>query len=197
MLAPVSEFSGGEKARLALALITWSKPNFLLMDEPTNHLDIEMRQALTIALQSFSGALVLVSHDQHLMMNTVDQFLLVADGRVTPFSGDLEDYRQNLLSGAGEKTASKPTRQGASRRPGKQARQLRTRLNTLGKRMERLERKLKETEEKLNDPGIYENPDNPDLQSLIRDQVSLSEELSSLEDEWLELHDQLEDASVD
>lgn len=197
VLAPVSEFSGGEKARLALALITWSKPNFLLMDEPTNHLDIEMRQALTIALQSFSGALVLVSHDQHLMMNTVDQFLLVADGRVTPFSGDLEDYRQNLLSGAGEKTASKPTRQGASRRPGKQARQLRTRLNTLGKRMERLERKLKETEEKLNDPGIYENPDNPDLQSLIRDQVSLSEELSSLEDEWLELHDQLEDASVD
>jgi len=197
VLAPVSEFSGGEKARLALALITWSKPNFLLMDEPTNHLDIEMRQALTIALQSFSGALVLVSHDQHLMMNTVDQFLLVADGRVTPFSGDLEDYRQNLLSGAGEKTASKPTRQGASRRPGKQARQLRTRLNTLGKRMERLERKLKETEEKPNDPGIYENPDNPDLQSLIRDQVSLSEELSSLEDEWLELHDQLEDASVD
>ena len=197
VLAPVSEFSGGEKARLALALITWSKPNFLLMDEPTNHLDIEMRQALTIALQSFSGALVLVSHDQHLMMNTVDQFLLVADGRVTPFSGDLEDYRQNLLSGAGEKTASKPTRQGASRRPGKQARQLRTRLNTLGKRMERLERKLKETEENLNDPGIYENPDNPDLQSLIRDQVSLSEELSSLEDEWLELHDQLEDASVD
>ena len=197
VLAPVSEFSGGEKARLALALITWAKPNFLLMDEPTNHLDIEMRQALTIALQSFSGALVLVSHDQHLMMNTVDQFLLVADGRVTPFSGDLEDYRQNLLSGAGEKTASKPTRQGASRRPGKQARQLRTRLNTLGKRMERLERKLKETEEKLNDPGIYENPDNPDLQSLIRDQVSLSEELSSLEDEWLELHDQLEDASVD
>jgi len=94
---PVVNFSGGEKARLALALIAWDKPNLLLLDEPTNHLDLEMRLALTMALQDFAGAVLVVSHDRHLLKSTTDEFLLVADGRVQAFDGDLEDYARWLI----------------------------------------------------------------------------------------------------
>ena len=89
-------FSGGEKARLALALVAWQKPNLLIMDEPTNHLDIEMREALTMALQSFAGAIVLVSHDRHLLKATVDEYWLVEDGKVELFEGDLDDYHKHV-----------------------------------------------------------------------------------------------------
>ena len=92
-LEPIKDFSGGEKARVALALIVWQKPNLLLLDEPTNHLDLEMRQALTMALQGYEGALVVISHDRHLLRNTVDQFYLVANGEVQEFDGDLQDYQ--------------------------------------------------------------------------------------------------------
>jgi len=94
---PIENFSGGEKARLALALIVWSRPNLLLLDEPTNHLDLETREALTVALAQFEGTLVLVSHDRHLLRATTDQFLIVADGRLQPFDGDLDDYRDWLF----------------------------------------------------------------------------------------------------
>src|SRR2546428_7333260 len=94
---PVEHFSGGEKARLALALIVWQRPNLLLLDEPTNHLDLETREALTVALAQFEGTLVLVSHDRHLLRATTDQFLIIADGRLAPFDGDLEDYRDWLF----------------------------------------------------------------------------------------------------
>ncbi|WP_339780961.1 ATP-binding cassette domain-containing protein [uncultured Marinobacter sp.] len=95
-LSPIRSFSGGEKARVALAVIAWQKPNLLLLDEPTNHLDLEMRQALTMALQNFEGAIVVVSHDRHLLRNTVDEFWLVNDGRVVEYQGDLEDYERWL-----------------------------------------------------------------------------------------------------
>jgi ATP-binding cassette subfamily F protein 3 len=201
VLDPVSSFSGGEKARLALALIAWTRPNLLLMDEPTNHLDLEMRQALTVALQAFSGAIVLVSHDQHLMANSVDQFLLVESGQTAPFSGDLADYRTRVLPKAGtgakkpatEVTATSPASAPASpKRPGRETRQLKTRLNTVNTRLERLQRKLSEVEDRLADPAIYDDRDNPELQSLIRDQLSLKEEIEPLEEEWLELSEQLE-----
>jgi ATP-binding cassette subfamily F protein 3 len=94
---PITDFSGGEKARLALALIVWQRPNLLLLDEPTNHLDLETREALTVALAQFEGTLVLVSHDRHLLRATTDQFLIVADGRLQPFDGDLDDYRDWLF----------------------------------------------------------------------------------------------------
>src|SRR6266850_1610871 len=94
---PVGNFSGGEKARLALALIVWQRPNLLLLDEPTNHLDLETREALAVALAQFEGTLVLVSHDRHLLRATTDQFLIVADGRLAPFDGDLDDYRDWLF----------------------------------------------------------------------------------------------------
>jgi len=93
----IATFSGGEKARLALALIVWQRPNLLLLDEPTNHLDLETREALTVALAQFEGTLVLVSHDRHLLRATTDQFLIVADGRLEPFDGDLDDYRDWLF----------------------------------------------------------------------------------------------------
>ena len=103
--APVAPFSGGEKARLALALIVWQKPNLLLLDEPTNHLDLETRHALTMALAQFEGTLVLVSHDRHLLRATTDQFMLVAKHRLQPFDGDLDDYRDWLLQHAAETRA--------------------------------------------------------------------------------------------
>jgi len=96
--ASIKPFSGGEKARLALALIVWQKPNLLLLDEPTNHLDLETREALTDALAQFEGTLILVSHDRHLLRATTDQFIIVADGRVQPFDGDLEDYKAWLFA---------------------------------------------------------------------------------------------------
>ena len=86
------KFSGGEKSRLALALLIWNKPNLLLLDEPTNHLDLEMREALTLALNEYEGGVVPVSHDRHLLRTTADTLLLVADGKVAPFDGDLDDY---------------------------------------------------------------------------------------------------------
>ena len=95
-LERVETFSGGEKARLALAILAWQRPNLLLMDEPTNHLDLDMREALAMALQAFEGAVILVSHDRHLLASTVDEFWLVADGKVQPFDGDLDDYAQWL-----------------------------------------------------------------------------------------------------
>ena len=104
----IAHFSGGEKARLALALIVWARPNLLLLDEPTNHLDLETREALTVALAQFEGTLVLVSHDRHLLRATTDQFLIVADGRLQPFDGDLDDYRDWLLKSKQEKPADKP-----------------------------------------------------------------------------------------
>ena len=99
-------FSGGEKARLALALIVWQRPNLLLLDEPTNHLDLETREALTVALAQFEGTLVLVSHDRHLLRATTDQFLIVADGRLRPFDGDLDDYRDWLLKSKQDEAAA-------------------------------------------------------------------------------------------
>ena len=93
---PIEPFSGGEKARLALALIVWQRPNLLLLDEPTNHLDLDMRHALNVALQDYEGALIVVSHDRHLLRTTTDAFLIVGHGRARPFDGDLDDYRDWL-----------------------------------------------------------------------------------------------------
>jgi ATP-binding cassette, subfamily F, member 3 len=107
-LNPITNFSGGEKARLALAMIVWQRPNLLLLDEPTNHLDLETREALTVALAQFEGTLVLVSHDRHLLRATTDQFLIVADGKLQPFDGDMDDYRDWLFKTklAAEKAAA-------------------------------------------------------------------------------------------
>ena len=106
--SPITPFSGGEKARLALALIVWQRPNLLLLDEPTNHLDLETREALTSALAQFEGTLVLVSHDRHLLRASTDQFIIVADGQVRPFDGDLDDYKAWLYQTAVRQGGLKP-----------------------------------------------------------------------------------------
>ncbi len=195
----VETFSGGEKARLALAIIAFRRPNLLLMDEPTNHLDMDMRQALTVALQSFSGAILLISHDRHLLANTINQFLLVENGNVEFFDGDLDDYRKRVLERGimprkvDKEGPRKPTSSGQGPNQNhKKARQLRTRISTLEKRLERLHRKLSEVENSLTSPDIYNGGESPDLQNLIRDQVALKEQIHDIESQWMDLNTTLE-----
>src|SRR5207248_8973573 len=113
----IEHFSGGEKARLALALIVWQRPNLLLLDEPTNHLDLETREALTVALAQFEGTLVLVSHDRHLLRATTEKLLIVANGTLREFDGDLDDYRDWLLKSDPAPKAAKPPKPAAALRP--------------------------------------------------------------------------------
>jgi ATP-binding cassette subfamily F protein 3 len=200
---PVLNFSGGEKARLALALIAWDKPNLLLLDEPTNHLDLEMRLALTMALQEFSGAVLVVSHDRHLLKSTTDNFLLVADGVVQEFDGDLDDYARWLvdyrLRNAPvsntpvnvDKTDKKAQRQ--------QAAALRQQLaphkreaDKLEKELGTLHEKLAKIESALGDSGIYEAANKDKLRDLLADQAKLKSRESELEEAWMEALELLE-----
>ena len=192
----ITHFSGGEKARLALAIIAFQKPNLLLMDEPTNHLDMDMRQALTIALQEFGGAILLISHDRHLLVNTVDEFLIIDNGKLTSFGGDLEDYRKNILKGTADLKSRKDKKENSSKpvikMDKKKARQVRAKISNNEKSLKRLQRKLSETEELLNSPESYNDETGPDLQSLLRNQMELTSQIELIEQEWLELNDALE-----
>ncbi len=195
VLEKIETFSGGEKARLALALIAFTRPNLLLMDEPTNHLDMDMRQALTMALQHFSGALLLISHDRHLLSSTVDQFLLLENGQITPWDGDLSDYRERVLGGPRTSRSSdpgSPEKKPRRETDHKTARQLRTRISTLEKRLERAQRKLREVETRLSAPGAWAGKDHPELHGWIREQSELKEQIEALENTWLDLHARLE-----
>ncbi len=211
--SPIAPFSGGEKARLALALIVWQRPNLLLLDEPTNHLDLETREALTEALAQFEGTLVLVSHDRHLLRATTDQFVIVADGRLQPFDGDLEDYRDWLfktkLADKTQGTVPLPAPQAAvtpalDRREQKRAEaEQRQRLAALKKpieaRIKRLEEQMAKCEAKkadidarLSAPDIYDSARKEELKTLLADQAYLAKELGQLETEWLEQQEALE-----
>ncbi len=190
---PVSTFSGGEKARLALAIVTFTKPNLLLLDEPTNHLDMDMRQALTTALQEFDGAILLVSHDRHLLANTVDTFLLVENGSIQVFEGDLEDYRQRMFAGNMKQTKKKSQAIGPkSKSSHREVRQLRSRLKTLESLIDRLQRKLSEVESELAENKTYDADNMDNLQNLIRVQIDLKEDLEPLEEEWFQHTEALE-----
>ena len=196
-------FSGGEKARLALALIAWGKPNLLLLDEPTNHLDLEMRLALTMALQEFAGAVVVVSHDRHLLKSTTDEFLLVADGRVAPFDGDLEDYARWLVDYRQRQaapTAPAPAAAGNDKRGQRQAAAaLRQQLAPHKKAADKLEvelghvqGKLAALEERLGDSGIYEAARKDELRQALAEQATLKSREAELEEQWLEALETLE-----
>ncbi|QTP60844.1 ATP-binding cassette domain-containing protein [Billgrantia antri] len=207
----VGRFSGGEKARLALALVAWRKPNLLLLDEPTNHLDLEVREALTEALASFEGTVILVSHDRHLLRATVDEFWKVADHRVEPFDGDLEDYRAWLkarLEGERrEARADKAERQAegpapkedrkASRRA---AAELREKLRPLKKArdraeqaMEKAQAELAAVEETLGEAELYTDPARKAaLTEHLARQGELKARLEELEAEWLDAEEALE-----
>jgi ATP-binding cassette subfamily F protein 3 len=210
---PIAHFSGGEKARLALAIIAWHKPNVLLLDEPTNHLDLEMRHALTVALQAFEGAIVVVSHDRHLLRNTVDDFLLVDSGRVTPFDGDLQDYQRWLSDTAkardGEqdggfaesddseknKVDKKEQRQQAAARR-EQLKPLTQAVKKCEQAMDKLQSRLHVLEEQLGDMSLYGNDKAEQLQKLLKEQGQVRQELEEVEERWLEASEKLEAAQT-
>jgi len=194
-LDPIANFSGGEKARLALALIVWQRPNLLLLDEPTNHLDLETREALTVALAQFEGTLVLVSHDRHLLRATTEQFLIVAEGRLRPFDGDLDDYRDWLLKSKLEKPLEKPAETAPKRKPAPSSsarRSLEARIKRLEEMIERLNAKKSELEARLADAALYRPEAKEALQAALLDQAYVGKELVQLEGEWLEKQAQLD-----
>ncbi|ESQ12132.1 MAG: ATP-binding cassette domain-containing protein [Thiohalocapsa sp. PB-PSB1] len=209
--APVAPFSGGEKARLALALIIYQRPNLLLLDEPTNHLDLEMRHALSEALQEFDGALVLVSHDRHLLRITCDSLLLVHRGGLEPFDGSLDDYptwlaaqaqqrgaaRANADAGdqAADGAANANSRKQQRRREAEQRARLqplRERLHHLEQHLERLTASQRELEQTLADPTLYATDTKPRLLHLLADKQRVDTELEAVELEWLSVGEELE-----
>src|SRR5258706_3411203 len=221
-LGSIANFSGGEKARLALALIVWTRPNLLLLDEPTNHLDLETREALTVALAQFEGTLLLVSHDRHLLRAPTDQFLIVAEGRLAPFDGDLEDYRDWLFKtklATAEETvplpettkpavaappaAPAPDRRGQKRKEAEDRQRqsaarkpIESRFKRLAEKMAKLNRRQAEIDARLADPAAYGEPQKDALKTLILDQAYVARELAQLEAEWLEQQQKLEQATA-
>ncbi len=201
---PVGRFSGGEKARLTLALLVRQKPNLLLLDEPTNHLDIEMREALAEALQGYDGALVVVAHDRHLLRATTDALWLVADGRVLPFDGDLDDYRDWVLarsrrpaeSGepgtAGNRKSQRRAEAEARQREYAQRKPFADRLAKLEREMAALNTERKAVEEWLASPAAYDEAGRETLKERIARQGDLAWQLARLETEWLEVSAALE-----
>ncbi|MDV5354022.1 ABC transporter ATP-binding protein [Enterobacter asburiae] len=198
-------FSGGEKARLVLALIVWQRPNLLLLDEPTNHLDLDMRQALTDALIEFEGALVVVSHDRHLLRSTTDDLYLVHDGKVEPFDGDLDDYQQWLsdvqkqesqpTDAAKENANSAQARKDQKRREAElrtQTQPLRKEIARLEKEMEKLNTQLADAEEKLSDSGLYDQSRKAELTTCLQQQATAKAGLEECEMAWLDAQEQLE-----
>ena len=188
---PVGQFSGGEKARLALALIVWQRPNLLLLDEPTNHLDLETREALTVALAQFEGTLVLVSHDRHLLRATTEKLLIVANGTLAEFDGDLDDYRDWLLKrdvapkrALAPKPAAAPKPKPANRKP------IEARIKRLEEIMNRLNLRKTSIDARLADPALYRDPQA--LKLALEDQAYVAREIAQVESEWLQKQAELE-----
>ncbi|WP_428611620.1 ABC transporter ATP-binding protein [Shewanella sp.] len=202
-LSPVRPFSGGEKARLVLALLVWQRPNLLLLDEPTNHLDLEMRHALTMALQSFEGAMIIVSHDRHLLRLSCSDYYLVDGGEVKSFDGDLDDYHQWLLDAA--KEANKPAAS-LEATPAQDKKlqkrleaELRQKLSPLKKSQAKLEKvqqecsdKLAELENLLADTSMYEADNKAKLTQILAERTEHTQTLEASEMEWLELQETIE-----
>ena len=196
----VDGFSGGERARLALALIAWGKPNLLVLDEPTNHLDLDMRGALADALNDFPGALVLVAHDRHLLGLVCDSFWRVADGVVESFDGDLEDYARWLRTRGGEptergdakaQTADPRERRREAAAERERQRAQRKQLEKIETRVAKIDAALSALQERLADPAIYTGP-TAVLADIGREQNALREEKAVLETEWLARYEAME-----
>lgn len=205
----IAPFSGGEKARLALALIVWHKPNLLILDEPSNHLDVETREALTSALAQYEGSLLLVSHDRHLLRTAVDQFWLVAHGSVSLFEGDLDDYRQQISSfkpgrqqagGESEQEATNSVDRKQQRREQAQARQalaqarkpLDKALAALESKLQAIATRLAALDEQLTDESFYQHADSQTRQQVMQEHGQLSNDKEELELQCLELMEQIE-----
>ncbi|MDA0949560.1 MAG: ATP-binding cassette domain-containing protein [Proteobacteria bacterium] len=196
---PIHLFSGGEKARLAFAIISYQKPNILLMDEPTNKLFHVIGHALTIALQTFRGAILLISHDRHLLNSSVDHFYLVDNGRVDIFNGDLNDYKNYILdiksSDIKEKKKKAKSSKDNKEYNNKLIKSLNIEISKLEKRLLRLNTKLEEANLKLADPDLYKDHSSDNLQDLIRNQLELSNEVKLADQEWMDKVTHLESLS--
>ncbi|MFG1495834.1 ATP-binding cassette domain-containing protein [Saccharospirillum sp. HFRX-1] len=206
----IEHFSGGEKARLALALIAWRKPNVLLLDEPTNHLDLEVRASLNLALQAYEGAVILVSHDRYLLNNTAEVFWWVNQGRVDEYSGDLDDYFQALLKQPEQLKSRKEANaqpQNSAPIDKKQLRQqkaaererlkpMKRQLQQLEKAMEKQQQRLAAIESDLADTDLYEDSRKDELQALLKEQSTLSQRLQESEAQWLTLSETVEAAEA-
>jgi ATP-binding cassette subfamily F protein 3 len=204
----VGTMSGGEKARLVLAMIVWQKPNLLLLDEPTNHLDLATREALAMALNEFEGTVMLVSHDRALLRSVCDEFWLVGRGRIEPFDGDLEDYQRHLLDESrrlreeARKISAGPTTTPAQRMSGSDQRkqeaarrqQLAVELRPLRKELESIEQRLPRLQEEKSQLELRLSTAMPagDIAQAGRRLKVLGEELAQLEDRWLQLSEQIE-----
>jgi ATP-binding cassette subfamily F protein 3 len=199
---PIAPFSGGEKARLVLALVTYLRPNLLLLDEPTNHLDLEMRQALAVALQEYAGAVVLVSHDRHLLRTVADEFYIVHAGRAAAFDGDLEDYAKWLAdadsAAAGSATRKVETTELRRQRKREEAERrnrltpLRSAITTCERSLERLAAERVQVQAGLDAPDIYTDGAKARLKKLLAEQARLSRETEKTEARWLEATEELE-----
>ncbi|SKA48998.1 ABC transporter ATP-binding protein [Enterovibrio nigricans] len=204
----IAPFSGGEKARLVLALIVWQKPNLLLLDEPTNHLDLDMRSALTMALQSFEGAMVIVSHDRFLLRATTDDLYLVHDRKVAQFNGDLHDYHQWLTE---QQRSERRQEQAESAKPAgantqaarkeqkrldaefrRQTAPIRKKIDSLDTKLEKFSATIADVESALAEPSIYEASNKDKLTELLRRQAEAKSSLEEVELEWMDLQEQLE-----
>jgi ATP-binding cassette subfamily F protein 3 len=207
--SPIAPFSGGEKARLALALIVWQRPNLLLLDEPTNHLDLETREALTEALAQFDGTLLLVSHDRHLLRATTDEFLIVADGKLSAFDGDLDDYRDWLfkakadmaVSASASPSGNEPAidRKDQKRVEAQERQRLSALRKPLEKQLLKIEAQMSDLQNQklmiettLADSAIYESERKDELKQLLEKQVICKQSLDATEAEWLMLQEDLE-----
>jgi len=202
--SPVAPFSGGEKARLVLAMLVYQKPNLLLLDEPTNHLDLEMRHALSVALQEFEGALVVVSHDRHLLKTVTDALLLVAHGKVEPFDGDLDDYRQWIKEQnrqqvhSGDTNTKEPTQDNRKQNRQNAAEQrkltqpLRNKIKKCEKLMDSLSKDKEKLEQQLADNDLYSEANKHKLKDLLEQQASISKNLVEAEEEWMLASEELE-----
>ncbi|MBP6701365.1 MAG: ATP-binding cassette domain-containing protein [Halioglobus sp.] len=200
----IAPFSGGEKARLALALVVWQRPNLLVLDEPTNHLDLDMRHALEVALQAYEGALILVSHDRHLLRNTVDELLLVHDGRVETYADDLEGYERWILSSyrqvergdsAGADTSRKEKRQSAAAQREK-LRPLQKIIAGIEAEMSAVEAEQADLQTRLSDTDLYLEGRKQDLANLLQREGELKSRASQLEDAWLERQEAMEELKM-
>lgn len=186
----IEHFSGGEKARLALAKLIWQRPNLLLLDEPTNHLDLDMRSAIEMALQSYEGALILISHDRHLMQTCVNDFYLVYQQKLTPFEGDLDDYYAWLLHHQDTVPSASIS---TPNRSYKEQKGLQNRIKKLEMQLEKSLDALNAIESQLGDETLYEESQKAKLQTLLQEQKKLKEQVDNDEQEWLTCMQQLED----
>ncbi len=204
--SPCLNFSGGEKSRLALALLIWTRPNLLLLDEPTNHLDLEMRHALTMALQDYQGGVVLVSHDRALLRASCDEFVLVADGQAMPFDGDLEAYslwlneqrlkeKQNVQATLEVKPAKQDRAMNKAERQARIAerRPLLKEVAELDSHIAAWQEEKLACDARLNDNDLYSAADKTALQDLLKKQAELIKQIEQAEERWLDLHERLEE----